>query len=121
MDLKKEDEDTKIKVDEFNKTIREGWLEKQGLFVKNWKRRYFDLKKGSLLYYAKPQDKVSRGIISLVQASVVLPSHPGMMILNSEYPPFCFGVKTGARMYVIKCRDNEEREEWMISIKQNCI
>lgn len=47
---------------DFDKTIKEGYLEKQGAVVKNWKRRYFILKKGFLYYYKEKEVNQSNPI-----------------------------------------------------------
>lgn len=35
----------------FERIIKQGYLEKQGYLIRNWKTRWFILKNGSLLYY----------------------------------------------------------------------
>lgn len=50
--------------------VREGWLIKEGSFVKNWKRRYFILRNGKIFYYkdqrtAKTEPNDYRGVMSL--------------------------------------------------------
>lgn len=34
--------------------IKEGWLIKQGNYIKNWRPRWFQLKHGMLIYYKEP-------------------------------------------------------------------
>ena len=35
--------------------MKEGWLTKQGNYIKNWRPRWFQLKDGILYYYKDPQ------------------------------------------------------------------
>eukprot|EP01114_Cavostelium_apophysatum_P011844 TRINITY_DN2636_c0_g1_i2.p1 TRINITY_DN2636_c0_g1~~TRINITY_DN2636_c0_g1_i2.p1 ORF type:complete len:1423 (+),score=460.75 TRINITY_DN2636_c0_g1_i2:227-4495(+) len=116
-------ERTQSKTKKFDEIKKEGYLEKQGAFVKSWKRRYFVLKKGTLYYYSKAQQVIPRGIISLVQANVVPLS---AMKGNIGHTPLAFVasafvIRTGHRNYIIKAKDSTEREEWMQAIEKNCI
>ena len=56
----------------------EGWMEKQGHFVKNWKQRYFYLKERQMMYFSK---KV--GSLRLDASITALPQ-----LLNSLFPCF---------------------------------
>lgn len=104
--------------DDFNKVIKEGYMQKQGAWVKNWKRRYFILKKGSLFYYKEREDKIPRGIINLLNASVV-PVHEKESDIQG--PHYVFGIKTGFRTWWIACKDNTTKLQWMQTIQQACI
>jgi hypothetical protein len=106
---------------EFDKIIKQGYLEKQGAFIQNWKKRFFVLKKGSLFYYGRPEDKYPKGIISLMKASVV-----PFVEFKKEKPTntFCseleaglgFVVKTGRRNFIIKAPDALERDDWYVCL-----
>lgn len=47
------------------RSLKEGFMLKQGHLNKTWKRRYFVLEAGSLEYYKNPQDKHPKGSIAL--------------------------------------------------------
>lgn len=49
----------------------EGWLTKQGHRVKNWKKRWFVLKKNLLLYYGGEDDAEPKGVVDLCEALAV--------------------------------------------------
>jgi len=40
---------------ESKNALKEGWLTKQGNYIKNWRPRWFQLKDGILYYYKDPQ------------------------------------------------------------------
>ena len=51
-------------------TLKEGWLLKQGGFVKNWKQRYFILNSGVCYYFTDPDANSPQGSFSLAGAKV---------------------------------------------------
>ena len=58
--------------------LKEGWLAKRGHLFKAYKRRFFVLEGGNLLYFAKLGDPKSKGVIPLAGATVIGgPGEPG--------------------------------------------
>ena len=51
--------------------LKEGWLAKRGHLFKAYKRRFFVLEGGNLLYFAKLGDPKSKGVIPLAGATVI--------------------------------------------------
>lgn len=113
-------------------------MEKQGAYVQNWKKRYFILRKGSLSYFARPEDEAPKGIISLVRVKVF-----SMLDFKKQFPHYSspstplvnFGghtvkenildkdglvIRTTNRNYFILCNSTRERDEWIQGIK-NCV
>uniref|UniRef100_M4C409 Uncharacterized protein n=2 Tax=Hyaloperonospora arabidopsidis (strain Emoy2) TaxID=559515 RepID=M4C409_HYAAE len=48
----------------------QGWLYKQGGFVKNWKKRWFVAQEGKLMYYHGNSDATPLGVVSLRRVTV---------------------------------------------------
>ena len=46
-------------------SMKNGWLCKQGAFIKNWKRRWFVLRNNSLCYYTGETESKPKGVIRL--------------------------------------------------------
>lgn len=85
------------------------WLWKRGHFVKNWKRRYFDVKDGALRYSSevkggKPKVKKSLSLDAINDIREV-PDKDKRQFL------FCFHVKKTA--YYVSCSSVEERRLWV--------
>lgn len=100
---------------EFNKVIKEGYLEKQGALVKNWKRRYFILKKGSLYYYKEKEAKTPRGLINLINAQVTSNESSNMNYVHT----FC--ILTGNRTWIIAAKDEAEKQSWIQAISASVL
>ncbi len=83
-----------------------GYLSKKGAKRRNWKDRWFILKKESIGYYASPSDATPKGTISLRRCSV----------FNSTRKPFCFHVSNLNRDYYIVAKNQQEQKEWMEAI-----
>jgi len=111
---------TESRAKDFNSIKKQGFLEKQGFIVQSWKKRWFVLKKGSLYYYKRPQDSSPKGIISLVQTSVV----PYTAVSGHQShadPQLLFTIKTGVRNFHLKASTPTERDDWVRAISNNCI
>ncbi|KAH7830901.1 putative Rho GTPase-activating protein 22/24/25 [Monocercomonoides exilis] len=91
----------------------EGWLTKQGHFMKNWKRRWFSLRGSTLYYYEKPTSTKESGSIPL----------SGCQVTNAEEKsdkPFCFHISyphsTGQKEYFICAEDVNQMNAWVGAI-----
>eukprot|EP00727_Mastigamoeba_balamuthi_P012821 m51a1_g8161 putative p21-activated protein kinase (363) ;mRNA; f:67447-69230 len=68
---------------------KEGWLNKRGHIVKNWKKRWFRLKNGSLYYFKEKQDGAPKGEIRLKGYTVEAASGP-----ETTGKDFCFALRS---------------------------
>lgn len=90
----------------------EGWMAKQGHFIRNWKNRWFVLEGRVITYYAKEGAKASKGVINMVAGTDV--------IIEEKYSkPFCFTVITPAKRFVLQAADEDEMAEWIEAIQNN--
>eukprot|EP01138_Halocafeteria_seosinensis_P006336 gb/GECG01006477.1/.p1 GENE.gb/GECG01006477.1/~~gb/GECG01006477.1/.p1 ORF type:complete len:512 (+),score=65.42 gb/GECG01006477.1/:1-1536(+) len=55
-----------------NRNVKAGYLFKQGHVIKNWKRRWFLLKGHTLVYYRKPGDEQSKGLLDILEYTPAL-------------------------------------------------
>ncbi|KNA24155.1 hypothetical protein SOVF_018540 [Spinacia oleracea] len=93
---------------------RVGWLTKQGEYIKTWRRRWFVLKQGKLLWFKEStvsRTSIPRGVIQVGRCLTVKGAED---TLNK---PFSFEISTsdGCTMYFIADSD-KEKEEWINSI-----
>jgi len=95
--------------DPFTNPNKQGFLVKQGLNVKNLKKRWFVLK-GANLYYCKEKDKnTPQGAIFLKDAAILQ-----NIELSSK---FGFEVLTPTRTYLLFAENQTEANEWIVAIK----
>lgn len=86
--------------------IKEGWLSKQGGFIKTWKKRWFTLSDGKL-HYSEKQGKKEQGYIDLNAASTV-ESAPEC----KKQPAFKI-VVPGSRTFILHASNKTECQEWI--------
>ncbi|XP_030264294.1 cytohesin-3 isoform X1 [Sparus aurata] len=110
---------------------REGWLLKLGGRVKTWKRRWFILTDNCLYYFEYTTDKEPRGIIPLENLSIreveeprkpncfelYNPNHKGQVIKACKTEADGRVVEGNHVVYRISAPTQEEKEEWIKSIK----
>jgi len=98
-------------------SIREGYLTKQGGFFKTWHKRWFILKKDSLVYYQKKDGEKTGDIPLFEGATQVLLLDKDDPSLNRENS---FKIYRGPekRTYYLEAEDSIERDNWMNSIDQ---
>jgi len=89
-------------------SIKEGWATKQGGMIKTWKRRWFVLQDGNLVYYTKPGAE-EQGRIELSQASLAAAAP------DCKKQP-AFKVITANRTFYIVTDTNTEVNEWVSAI-----
>ena len=85
----------------------EGWLTKQGLVFKTWKRRWFVLKGSVITYYVSPSGKI-KGTISLKDSTVQLDK-------ESKRQP-AFKITTPDRIYNIVADTQDDANAWVNAI-----
>jgi RAC serine/threonine-protein kinase len=86
--------------------LKSGWLTKQGGFIKTWRRRWFELKGGTLYYYKEPDEKV-RGTIAIDSARRIERAPE-----CSKQPAFKIDVPK-QRVFYIYGDSEEVVEEWI--------
>jgi len=100
----------------FKKEIgKSGFLTKQGIKFKSWKRRYFELDATTLNYFLSPHHTKPKGIIHLRNATV--------MPCNKR--PLCFQIDSvardgiGGRRFFLVAESQEECDQWMLAIQNS--
>jgi len=91
---------------------KEGYLTKEGLKVKNWKKRWFVLGKETLSYYTNHKSlKKVLGVISLAEIGEVSQT-------NGKKKDFCLQLVTRRRVYYVVAESKQHMEEWKGMIQQ---
>jgi len=98
-------------------SLYEGWLNKQGGSVKSWRKRYFRLEEGRLLYYQS--DELGHnplGLIPLPGSKLVLenPSEIGRKHVFRITPSF----KTSKRTFLLSAPSEKELKGWFHVLKE---
>mmetsp|Transcript_2424 Transcript_2424/g.4873 ORF Transcript_2424/g.4873 Transcript_2424/m.4873 type:complete len:411 (-) Transcript_2424:228-1460(-) len=107
--------DNKIPADNVQdaSTARAGFMIKQGGRVKNWKKRFFVLKKDGQLQYFKSAKAIEpKGVIwlsDLCNAGVDT---------SSTHRPHTIALKTPSRIYYFTCQDESEMHAWIEVLNQ---
>jgi predicted ester cyclase len=96
----------------------EGWLEKEGQFIKSWKRRWmvFDPQQLTLSYFAEGDSSSKRGEFKLSNKSTVSPLKNGfspgkanLFVLTSTFD---------RESILLSAADPEDRDRWISGIRQ---
>ncbi len=89
----------------------EGWLTKQGGFIRNWKRRWFRVDGRHLKYFEQRADRVPRGMI-LIPGAWMQEHQDGD---NDVSLPFVidFHPANTSRVYFLKADSDADRKRWM--------
>ncbi|KAI5003722.1 pleckstrin homology domain-containing protein 1-like [Hordeum vulgare subsp. vulgare] len=97
---------------------RGGWLDKQGEYIKTWRRRWFVLKQGKLFWFKDStvtRASVPRGVIAVASCLTVKGAED---VLNRK---FAFELSTpGETMYFVADSD-KEKEDWINSIGRSIV
>lgn len=107
--------------DAFKATLvakKEGNLLKIGEHVRNWKKRFFALLPGQLVYFKKQYDPTKLGTIILSTGTQVIEeaTEKGDKILFSIILS-----GTNGRKYSIKCADTKEAVSWIKALKKEIV
>eukprot|EP00730_Choanoeca_flexa_P014557 TRINITY_DN6407_c0_g1_i1.p1 TRINITY_DN6407_c0_g1~~TRINITY_DN6407_c0_g1_i1.p1 ORF type:complete len:520 (+),score=106.01 TRINITY_DN6407_c0_g1_i1:160-1560(+) len=89
-----------------------GWLTKQGgsgFTPKNWRKRWFVLKQGVVLYYKQPFDDKALGSFAL-PGYMIMPCPPGKRMATRHGFKIA---KEGARSYYVCAETAEDMKKWM--------
>lgn len=98
---------------------RVGWLMKQGEYIKTWRRRWFVLKQGKLLWFKESdvtRSAVPRGVIPVGRCLTVKGAED---VINKPYA-FEISIAGGYTMFFI-ADSEKEKEEWINSIGRSIV
>lgn len=92
--------------------IHEGYLYKKSSSVrKDWKRRWFVLRKNELLYYRGWKDLVAHPVCDMLLCTV-------RQVKNAELR-YCFEIiSPNKRAYMLQALDENDLKTWMDAIRQ---
>jgi hypothetical protein len=80
----------------------EGWMAKQGHFLRNWKNRWFVLEGRRISYFTREGARRPQGTIALARGSDV--------IVEERYAkPFCFTIVTLTKKFILQVRRAKAR------------
>ncbi|CAN1167026.1 Pleckstrin homology domain-containing protein 1 [Linum perenne] len=97
---------------------RTGWLTKQGEYLSSWRRRWFVLKQGKLLWFKDSivtRASVPRGVVDVDKCLTVKGAED---VLNK---PFAFELSTGSDTMYFVADSEKEKEEWINSIGRSIV
>ena len=92
----------------------EGWLTKQSMWLKDWRRRYF-LLSGSKLFFAKNAFSAPHGMIDLSTATTVKSADVKSRKKNS------FEVSTHDMTYLMYADTEKEKDDWIGSVGRSIV
>ena len=92
----------------------EGWLTKQSVWLKDWRRRYFVLK-GSKLFFAKGEFTAPHGMIDLSQCMTVKSAELKAGKKNA------IEVSTKEKTFYMFADSEKEKDEWIGAIGRSIV
>ncbi|KAJ3681613.1 hypothetical protein LUZ60_014186 [Juncus effusus] len=105
-------------VEFWNNPERSGWLNKQGEYIKSWRRRWFVLKQGKLFWFKEStitRASVPRGIIDVAACLTVKGAED---VLNRQ---FAFELSTARETMYFIADSEKEKEEWINSVGRSIV
>nr|AFN53666.1 hypothetical protein [Linum usitatissimum] len=105
-------------IDFWTNPERSGWLTKQGEYIRTWRRRWFILKQGKLLWFKDSivtRASVPRGVVAVGQCLTVKGAED---VLNK---PFAFELSTNNDTMYFIADSEKEKEEWINSIGRSIV
>lgn len=89
----------------------EGYLEKQGVFIRSWRKRFFFISNNGL-YYARSSDNRfdTKGMIDL-EGSALIENPVGKDVLS-------FDIQTQSRVFHLRAFSEPEKERWINGLKE---
>jgi hypothetical protein len=92
----------------------EGWLTKQSMWLKDWRRRYFILS-GSKLFFAKNPYSAPHGMIDLGTATTVKSAD-----IKSR-KKYSFEISTHDMTYLMYADNEKEKDDWIGSVGRSIV
>lgn len=105
-------------IDFWSNPERAGWLTKQGEYIKTWRRRWFVLKRGKLLWFKDSyitRASNPRGVIPLAACLTVKGAED---VLNKQ---FAFELSTNRETMYFIADSEKEKEEWINSVGRSIV
>jgi hypothetical protein len=90
-----------------------GWLNKQGEFIKTWRRRWFILKQGKIFWFmsdAVTQETIPRGVIDINKCLSIKGAE------DTINKPFAFEVSTNSDSMFFIAETEKEKEDWINAV-----
>ncbi|GMN23795.1 hypothetical protein TIFTF001_000276 [Ficus carica] len=98
---------------------RAGWLTKQGDYIKTWRRRWFVLKQGKLLWFKDSnvsRASTPRGVLTMTTCQTVKGAE------DVVHKPCAFELSCTSREAMYFVADSEkEKEDWINSIGRSIV
>ena len=97
---------------------RSGWLTKQGQYIKTWRRRWFVLKQGKLLWFKDSHvtpSSVPRGVVPVDSVLTVKDAED---VLNHQ---FAFELSSRQEIMYLIAGSEKEKDEWINSIGRSIV
>lgn len=88
----------------------EGFLHKKGQKRRNWKKRWFCLQNGTMLYYANEKKKQLKGEINI---------DGNTLVDKAPNKPFCFYVENAAKRVLLCAKDEHDQQAWIEAIRMS--
>lgn len=98
---------------------RAGWLEKQGTWLPNWRRRWFILKQGKLIWFKDniiSPDSVPRGVIEIKGCIAIKGAEDSQVCAGKQHAFEISTQATGPQYFIAP--DGREKEDWINAIGQ---
>mmetsp|Transcript_47439 Transcript_47439/g.70575 ORF Transcript_47439/g.70575 Transcript_47439/m.70575 type:complete len:164 (-) Transcript_47439:180-671(-) len=92
----------------------EGWLTKQSVWLKDWRRRYFILK-GSKLFFSKSDIQAPHGMIDLSLCTTVKSADLKSKKRNS------FEISTPETTFLLYADTEKEKDDWIGSVGKSIV
>eukprot|EP00002_Diphylleia_rotans_P040166 TRINITY_DN9475_c0_g2_i3.p1 TRINITY_DN9475_c0_g2~~TRINITY_DN9475_c0_g2_i3.p1 ORF type:complete len:766 (-),score=169.44 TRINITY_DN9475_c0_g2_i3:15-2312(-) len=92
--------------------IKFGYLVKQGLKLKTWKRRWFVMTHEQLYYFESPSDLQPLGSLSMKEITSVVAASD-----SDTSRSHCLKVATGNRTYFFSPEEKKDFDEWLIALR----
>jgi len=87
----------------------EGYLFKWTNYVKGWRKRYFVLENGVLMYYMNAKSPHCKGSVNLLNSVVVVPKRDSHR----------FEIDTGVGILHLRTTSKEDRDKWIRALAQS--
>ena len=90
----------------------EGWMAKQGHFIRNWRNRWFMLDGRNIYYFDKEGATKAKGHIYMEDGTDIF--------IEERYSkPFCFTLRTPKKTFILQAANEEELLDWVEAITNN--